>query len=97
MLIPSILWNLDHSQLQTKIIEKAESGFQAALTAAGKQLSGLEKAEAEIETALERVKAFDSETPHSEKPFIGSGMAELLRAITKFEKSNQSRVVDFFE
>lgn len=97
MLIPSILWNLDQSQLQTKIIEKAESGFQSALTAAGMQLSGLGKAEAEIEAAAEPVKPFDSEPPHSEKPFRGSDLAELLRTITKFEKSNQSRVVDFFE
>ena len=97
MLIPSILWNLDQPQLQTKIVEKAESGFQAELTAAGKQLSGLEKAEAEIEAAAEPVKPLDLEPPHSEKPLNGSGLAELLRTITKFEKSNQSRVVDFFE
>jgi len=97
MLIPSILWNLDQSQLQTKIIEKAECGFQEELTTAGKQLSGLEKAEAEFEVAAERVKPFDSEPPHSKKPLNGSGLAELLRTIAKFEKSNQSRVVDFFE
>jgi hypothetical protein len=97
MLIPSILWNPDQPQLQTKIVEKAESGFQAELTAAGKQLSGLKKDDAESEDAAQPGKRLDLEPPHSEKPLNGSSMAELLRTITKFEKSNQSRVVDFFE
>jgi hypothetical protein len=97
MLIPSILWNLDQAQLQTKIVEKAESGFQAELTAAAKQLSGLKKGEEESEDAAKPVEPLDLEPPHSEKPLNGSSMAELLRTITKFEKSNQSRVVDFFE
>ena len=97
MLIPSSLWILGQPQLQTKIGEKTESGFQAELTAAGKQLSGLEKIEAEIAAAAELGKPFDSELPHSEKSLKRSSLAELLRTITKFEKSNQSRVVDFFE
>jgi hypothetical protein len=97
MLIPSILRILDQPQLQTKIVEKSESGFQAELIAAKKQLSALETIESEIAAAAELVKPFHSEPPNSGKSLKGSDLAELLRTITKFEKSNQSRVVDFFE
>jgi hypothetical protein len=57
----------------------------------------LGKIEADIAAAAELLKPPDSEPFHPEKPLKGSGLAELLRSITKFEKSNQSRVVDFFE
>jgi hypothetical protein len=97
MLMPSILRILDQPQLQTKMVEKAESGFQAELIAAKRQLSALETIESEIAAAAGLAKPFDPEPPHSTKPMKSSDLAELLRTITKFEKSNQSRVVDFFE
>jgi len=97
MLIPSILRILDQPQLQAKVVEKVESGFQAELAAAQKHLSALEKIKAEIATAAELVKPLDADASISGKSTKSSGMAELLRTITKFEKSDQSRVVDFFE
>lgn len=97
MLIPSILRILDRPQLQTKIVEKAESGFQSELAAAKNRLSALEILDSEIADAAEPVKPFGPEVLHTEKPLKSSGMSEWLRAITKFEKSKQSRVVDFFE
>jgi len=97
MLLPSILRILDQSQLQTKIVEKAESGFQAELLAAKQQLSGLGKAKSEIAAAAEPAKPLDSDPPYPAKSLNGSSMAELLRTITKFEKSKESRVIDFFE
>jgi hypothetical protein len=97
MLIPSILKILGQPQLQTKIVEKVESGFQAELSAAQKQLSALDKIKAEIATAAELVKPVDSDPANPGNPSKSSEMAELLRTITKFEKSSQSRVVDFFE
>ena len=88
---------MDLPQLQTKIVEKAESGFQAELIAAKRQLSGLEKIEAEIAAAAALVKPFDSDPPHPGKSAKRSGLTKLLQTITKFEKSSESRVVDFFE
>jgi len=97
MLIPSILRILDLPQLQTKTVERAESGFQAELIAAQQQVSGLEKIESEIAAAAELLKPLNSDPPHPVKSPKRSGLAELLRTITKFEKSSESRVVDFFE
>jgi hypothetical protein len=97
MLIPSILRILGQPQLQTKIVEKVESGFQAELSTAQKQLSALDKIKAEITTAAELVKPLDTDPASPGNPSKSPEMAELLRTITKFEKSSQSRVVDFFE
>ena len=55
MLIPSILRILDRPQLQTKIVEKAESGFQSELVAAKNRLSALEILDSEIADAAEPV------------------------------------------
>lgn len=97
MLIPTILRILDQPQLQTKIVEKAETGFHAELLAAKQQLSGLETIESEISAAAELVNPLNAELQHPGMPLKRAGLAELLQAITKFEKSNESRVVDFFE
>ncbi len=97
MLTPSILRILNQPQQQTKTVEKAESGFQAELMAAERQLSGLAKIESEIAAAAELVKPRDAVSQHPEVSPQNPGLAELLRTITKFEKSNESRVVDFFE
>lgn len=53
--------------------------------------SGLNRTEEEIALAAGLVKSQDA-SPHP-SPF----MEELLRAINKFEQSDQERVVDFFE
>jgi hypothetical protein len=97
MLTPSILRILDQPQLQTQIVEKAASGFKAELLAAKQQLSGFEKIEVEISAAAALVKPPDAEPPLPGKPLKKSDLSELLRTITKFEKSSESRVVDLFE
>ena len=97
MLTPSILRILNQPQLQTKIVERAETGFQAELMAAERQLSGLEKIESEIAAAAELVKPHAADPQHPGIPKQRPGLAELLRTITKFQKSNEPRVVDFFE
>ena len=91
MLLSSILWLLDQPQLQTKLVEKTESGFRAELAAAKKQLLGLGKIKSEMAAAAELVKSLCPEVPRPEKPVKGSNLEELLRTITKFEKSDQSR------
>jgi hypothetical protein len=97
MLIPSILRILNQPQLQSKVVEKAEGGFQVELMAAERQLSGLERIESEIAAAAELVKPRETDPRHPGIPRQSPNLAELLRTITKFQKSNESRVVDFFE
>jgi hypothetical protein len=97
MLLPSILRILDQHQIQPKIVEKPKTEFKAELTAAAEGISGLEKIELEIANAAELLKPQNSGSQSPDKPAAASSLEELLRAITKFEKSNQSRVVDVFE
>jgi hypothetical protein len=97
MFIPSVLWSLDKSQVQPEMAESQNSAFQAEFDAAKEAISGLGTMEQEIASAAEKLQPQNMEPRHSEKPQTGSGLEELLRAITKFEKSNQSRVVDVFE
>jgi hypothetical protein len=93
MLLPSILKMLDQNDTQLRI---AESKTRAPLPKL-EEVSGLQKIELEIAAAAELVKPSGvtaqplSTAPPS--PFL----EELLRAITKFEKSEPSRVVDVFE
>jgi hypothetical protein len=97
MLLPSILRILDQSQIQSKVVKSVESGFKGEMTAAAEGISGLEKIESAIANAAELVKPLNLEPARPEKPPAGQGLEELLRIITKFQKSNQKRVVDFFE
>jgi hypothetical protein len=94
MLLPSILRILDQDQHELRIAEQAKARMPVSKP---EEASGLQRIELEIAAAADLVKPSDA-TPEpagtvSAGPFLG----ELLRAITKFEKSDQSRVVDVFE
>jgi hypothetical protein len=67
------------------------------MTAAAEGISGLEKTESTIGNADDLVRPVNLEPAVPEKPLSGQSLGELLRILTKFEKSNQKRVVDFFE
>ena len=98
MLFSAILRILDQSQIQSKkVVKNVESGFEAEMTAAAEKISGLETIELAIANAADLVKPSKLEPQAPEKPPSGQGLEELLRSITKFQKSNQKRVVDFFE
>ena len=93
MLLPSIVKILDQNQAQLKAAEQAKVKPPAAKQEDG---SSLQKIEIEIAAAAELVKPSDI-TPNAGPSSTGPFLEELLRAITKFEKADQSRVVDVFE
>ena len=97
MLLPSILQILGENHVQSKVVKTIESGFKAELGSAIEGISGLEKIEAEIANAADLAKPPNLESSFAEKPPPGQNLEELLRIITKFQKPNQKRVVDFFE
>jgi hypothetical protein len=98
MLLPAILQILDQSQIQSKkAVKNVESGFEAAMTTAAEGMSSLKKIEVTIASAADLVKPLNLEAPYSGRPHAGQGLEELLRIVNKFQKSNQKRVVDFFE
>ena len=98
MLFSAILRILDQSQIQSKkVVKNVESGFEAEMTAAAERISGLETIELAIANAADLVKPLNFDPQAPDKPQVGQGLEELLRIITKFQKSNQKRVVDFFE
>jgi hypothetical protein len=98
MLFSAILRILDQSEIQSKnVVKNVESGFEAEMTAAAEKISGLEKIEMAIANAADLVKPLNFEPQTTDKRSAGPGLEELLRIITKFQKSNQKRVVDFFE
>jgi hypothetical protein len=98
MLLSSILRFLDQDPEQqkgsTNLQIEALEGEEAA--PAGKT-SGLKKIEMEIAAAAGLLRPSnlmpDSEMP----PPAGPSLEELIRAVSKFEESQQSRVVDVFE
>jgi hypothetical protein len=93
MLLPSILKFLDQNDAQLRI---AESKTRAPRPNP-EEVSGLQKIEREIAAAAELVKpsgvAIQPSGTVPPNPFL----EELLRAITKFEKAEEPRVVDVFE
>lgn len=93
MLLPSILRMLDQNDTQLRI---AESKTRVPLPKL-EEASGLQKIELEIAAAAELVKPSGVTAQPSSAASPSPFMEELLRAITKFEKSEQSRVVDVFE
>ena len=99
MLFPAILQILDQSQIQSKkAVKNVESGFEAEMSAAVVGISGAEKIELAIANAANPAgPALNLDTHSSEKPAARQSLEELLRIITKFQKSNQKRVVDVFE
>ena len=93
MLLPSILSILDKSDTQLRIPEPTT---RAPLTKP-EEASGLQKIELEIAAAAELAKSSGVTPQPSSAASTGPFLEELLRAITKFEKSETSRVVDVFE
>ena len=93
MLLPSILRMLDQNKPQLSLSEQPKPPKTPHST---DQASGLQKIENEIAAAAELAKASGVEAQTGNPP-TGPFLEELRRAITKFEKSDQSRVVDVFE
>jgi hypothetical protein len=92
MLLPSILRILDQNEHQWNATEAKTRDHTP--TPGG--VSGLQRIEIEIAAAAELVKP-SGVTQASGTPSKGPFFQELLRAITKFEKPEESRVVDVFE
>ncbi len=97
MLLSSILHILDQNQVQPKVVEKPKPGFAAELSAAVEEITGLNPGNAGTAVSAEFLNAANVEGQSPEKLRTASNLEELLKIITKFEKSNQSRVVDVFE
>ncbi len=97
MLLPSILRILDQHQIQPKVVAKPKSDFRSELAAAAEGSSEPAKADVETANAAEPPKPQNPESQSPNKPAASSSLEELLKTITKFEQSNQSRVVDVFE
>jgi hypothetical protein len=93
MLLSSILRILDQNKLQLGLSEQPRT---PKLLPGTDDASGLQTIENEIAAAAELVKPSDVKIQPG-NPQGGPFLEELLRAITKFEKSDQSRVVDVFE
>ena len=98
MLLSSILRMLDQYQAQPKVAEKTNVSaekFELEMAAIAEEASSLQKIEMEIAAAAELLKPLG---PNPERtPPAGPSLEELIRAVTKFEKSEESRVVDVFE
>jgi len=92
MLLSSILRILDQHHEQPKVVEKASvEKFEMEIAPAVEEAPNPKK----LENAAP--KPANVLPPHAGTPSAGQGLEELIRAITKFEKSEQSRVVDVFE
>jgi len=86
MRISSILSMLDQAQFRGKVPQKKKlSG------------SGLEKIEIEIAIAAKLAKPPETQVQPAVIPSAQPVFGELLRAITKFEEMEESRVLDIFE
>ena len=94
MLLPSIMKILDQNQGQLKAVEQTKVKAPAP---GSEKSAGLQQIELEIAAAAELVKPAEVSQPNTATQSTGPFLEELLRAITKFEKSDQSRVVDVFE
>jgi hypothetical protein len=97
MLLPSILRILDQNQIQPKVIEKPKPGFEAELSLAVDEMAGFANKNPDPAGAGESVTPANIEGQSPERNKAASNLEELLKIITKFQKSNQSRVVDVFE
>ncbi len=87
---------LNQPQEQPKAVEKQKvEKFEMDLASTGENSSGLQKIEMEIAAAAELLR--NSKPYLNETPPAGPSPEDLIRAVTKFEKSEQSRVVDVFE
>ena len=96
MLLPSILQILEQHQEQPKIAEKAKvEKFVLEEIPPAEKAPGLQKIEIEIAATAGLGK------PPMPNPngtlLAGLSLEELIRAVTKFEKPEETRVVDVFE
>jgi hypothetical protein len=96
MLLSSILRILGQHNAQPKVIEKTNvEKFEIEAPPVEEKLSRRIKNELEISAAPG---LGGSVMPHPARMAPGGqGLEELIRAITKFKESKQSRVVDVFE
>ena len=111
MLLSTILQILNQHTAQPKIVEKTENTekFVLNLDSPGKAPPGAktvsssgEKAPAGVrKTEIDVLAATGPASPFIHQPqgslLAGLGLEELIRAVTKFEKPEPSRVVDVFE
>ncbi len=89
---------LGQYQMQPKAVEKTEVSpekFELQMAAIAEEASSLQKIEMEIAAAADLLKP-PGPNPMGTPP-AGPSLEELIRAVTKFEKSEESRVVDVFE
>ena len=93
MLLPSILKILDQDHSQWTIPEQQKP----KMLSKPEEATGLQTIEREIAAAAELAKPSNVKPQAEKAPVAGPFLEELRRAITKFEKSDQSRVVDVFE
>ena len=91
MLIPSILRMLDSDRVQLN------AAAQPDIKAPPPTSNSLREIEIEIAAAAELVKPSSGGQPATPNQAAGPFLEELIRAVTKFEKPDQSRVVDVFE
>ena len=91
MLIPSILRMLDQDRVQL------HTEAHTVVKPPPPTSDCLREIEIEIAAAAELLKPSGAVPPSTPNQAAGPFLDELLRAITKFEKPDQSRVVDVFE
>ena len=98
MLLSSILQMLDQYPAQLKVAEAARPIFpQGEETPNPENVSGLKKIELEIAAAAGLLRPLSVMPDPVMPPPAGPSLEELIRAVSKFEKSDETRVVDMFE
>lgn len=95
MLLSSLLTILSQDQLKADY-EQPKPRAPEPRVAPPEGSSGLDRIEEEIALAAGLLKSPNA-MPQSASPHPSPFMEELLRAINKFEQSDQAPVVDFFE
>jgi hypothetical protein len=98
MLLSSILQMLDQYPPQSKAAETARLKTPQKEEALSlENTSGLKKIELEIAAAAGLLRPLSVMPDPTMPPPAGPSLEELIRAISKFDKSDESRVVDVFE
>ena len=97
MLLSSILQILSQHQAQPKVVEKTSNTekFELNLSPQDKEAANVRKIEVEVMTAAGLSRPL---MPNPTGTLLaGLSLEELIRAVTKFEQPERSRVVDVFE
>jgi hypothetical protein len=97
MLLSSILQILNQNQAQPKVVERANNTekFEIDLSPPKKETAGGKNTEIEVMTGSGPGKPL---VPQPTGTILaGLSLEELIRAVTKFEKPEPTRVVDVFE